>query len=93
MAKLLADAPLGRLVDIGTGTGRIATLFAPRAQQVLGVDRSAEMLRLARGKLGEEINGKVRFVAGDFYDLRLPAARRTPPFSIRCCIMPRRRKR
>lgn len=72
MAVLLGDAPLGRLIDIGTGTGRIATLFAPRADQVLGVDRSADMLRLARGKLGDEANGKVRFVAGDFYDL--PAA-------------------
>jgi ubiquinone/menaquinone biosynthesis C-methylase UbiE/DNA-binding transcriptional ArsR family regulator len=72
MAKLLGDAPLGRLIDIGTGTGRIATLFASRADQVLGVDRSAEMLRLARGKLDEAADGKVRFVAGDFYEL--PAA-------------------
>ncbi|MBO9574400.1 MAG: metalloregulator ArsR/SmtB family transcription factor [Sphingobium sp.] len=71
MAAMLGDAPLGRLLDIGTGTGRIATLFAPRADQVLGVDRSAEMLRLARGKLDEAANGKVRFVAGDFYELPL----------------------
>ena len=72
MAAMLTDAPLGRLIDIGTGTGRVATLFSPRADQVLGIDRSAEMLRLARGKLDETANGKVRFVAGDFYDL--PAA-------------------
>jgi ArsR family transcriptional regulator len=72
MAAMLSGAPLGRLIDIGTGTGRIATLFAQAAEQVLGIDRSAEMLRLARGKLGETANGRVRFVAGDFYDL--PAA-------------------
>lgn len=72
MTALLAGEPLGRLIDIGTGTGRIATIFAGSADQVLGIDRSAEMLRLARGKLGEEANGKVRFMAGDFYDL--PAA-------------------
>jgi ArsR family transcriptional regulator len=72
MTALLAGERLGRLIDIGTGTGRIATIFARSADQVLGIDRSAEMLRLARGKLAEEANGKVRFVAGDFYDL--PAA-------------------
>lgn len=72
MTALLAGEPLGRLIDIGTGTGRIATIFANAADQVLGIDRSAEMLRLARGKLAEEANGKVRFMAGDFYDL--PAA-------------------
>lgn len=72
MTGILAAEPLGRLIDIGTGTGRIATIFAAKAEQVLGIDRSAEMLRLARGKLAEEANGKVRFVAGDFYDL--PAA-------------------
>jgi ArsR family transcriptional regulator len=69
MTALLAGEPLGRLIDIGTGTGRIATIFAGSADQVLGIDRSAEMLRLARGKLAEEANGKVRFMAGDFYDL------------------------
>jgi ubiquinone/menaquinone biosynthesis C-methylase UbiE/DNA-binding transcriptional ArsR family regulator len=69
MTALLAGEPLGRLIDIGTGTGRIATIFAGTADQVLGIDRSAEMLRLARGKLSEAADGKVRFVAGDFYDL------------------------
>jgi len=71
MAGMLGKTPLGRLVDIGTGTGRIATLFAPHADQVVGIDRSAEMLRLARGKLDAAADGKVRFIAGDFYDLPL----------------------
>jgi SAM-dependent methyltransferase len=43
--------PLGRLIDIGTGTGRMLELFAPRAEHALGIDRSSEMLRLARAKL------------------------------------------
>jgi ArsR family transcriptional regulator len=72
MARMLADRPLGRLLDIGTGTGRIATLFAPEARGVVAVDRSAEMLRLARGKLPEYADDKVRFMAGDFYELPLP---------------------
>ena len=71
MVAMLGAAPLGRLLDIGTGTGRIATLFADRATQVVGVDRSAEMLRLARGKLDAAAETKVRFIAGDFSDLPL----------------------
>lgn len=42
---------LGRLVDIGTGTGRMIELFAPDARHATGIDRSPEMLRLARAKL------------------------------------------
>lgn len=69
MARMLGDRPLGHLLDIGTGTGRMATLFAPAAASVTAIDRSAEMLRLARGKLPQEIADKVRFLAGDFNQL------------------------
>jgi len=71
MAALLGPDSLGQLLDIGTGTGRMATLFAPRSQSVLAIDRSAEMLRLARGKLPHDIADKVRFLAGDFNALPL----------------------
>jgi ArsR family transcriptional regulator len=49
---------VGRLLDIGTGTGRMLELLAGDADQALGIDRSAEMLRVARGKLaGQGIEG------------------------------------
>jgi ArsR family transcriptional regulator len=51
IVRLLASAPIGRLVDIGTGTGRMIELFGGGATSALGVDRSPEMLRLARSKL------------------------------------------
>lgn len=51
MAKALAEAPVGRLVDVGTGTGRMIELFGDAAQSAVGIDRSPEMLRLARVKL------------------------------------------
>ena len=51
MATALGEAPVERLIDIGTGTGRMLELFAPRAASALGIDRSSEMLRLARAKL------------------------------------------
>lgn len=47
----LGRRPLGRLVDIGTGTGRMIELFGPRASQAIGIDRSSDMLRVARVKL------------------------------------------
>ena len=51
-ALMEAAAPdVGRLLDIGTGTGRVLELLAPKADNATGVDRSPEMLRLARGKL------------------------------------------
>lgn len=57
MARMLADAPIGRLVDLGTGTGRMLELFGDKAARAIGVDRSPEMLRLARAKLAETVPG------------------------------------
>jgi ubiquinone/menaquinone biosynthesis C-methylase UbiE len=51
IGRALTDQPLGRLVDIGTGTGRMIELFGRDALQAIGIDRSSEMLRLARVKL------------------------------------------
>lgn len=47
----LLARPLGRLLDAGTGTGRMLELLAGAAAQAKGLDRSAEMLRIARMKL------------------------------------------
>jgi ArsR family transcriptional regulator len=51
MQAVLGEGPLGTLVDIGTGTGRMLELFGGQADSALGIDRSSEMLRLARAKL------------------------------------------
>ena len=66
----LGERPLGRLVDIGTGTGRMIELFGPRASQAIGIDRSSDMLRVARVKL--EAAGIVSSLRqGDMYALPL----------------------
>jgi len=49
--RALGDRPVGRLLDVGTGTGRMIELLGPAAAQAIGIDRSSEMLRLARVKL------------------------------------------
>lgn len=72
MARALGDAPLGSLVDIGTGTGRMLELFAPLARNALGIDRSSEMLRLARAKLSERGLANAELRQADLYALPLP---------------------
>ena len=68
--RALGNRSLGRLVDIGTGTGRMIELFGPRASQAIGIDRSSEMLRLARVKLeAAGIHSSLR--QGDMYALPL----------------------
>ncbi|ONF96896.1 putative methyltransferase YcgJ [Sphingomonas jeddahensis] len=71
MQRLLGEAPLGRLVDIGTGTGRMIELFAPRARTALGIDRSSEMLRIARAKIGEHGLANTELRQADLYSLPL----------------------
>jgi ArsR family transcriptional regulator len=68
--QALGRRSLGRLVDIGTGTGRMIELFAPRASQAIGIDRSSEMLRLARVKL-ESAGIASSLRQGDMYALPL----------------------
>lgn len=67
IGEVLGQAPIGLLVDIGTGTGRMLELFANRAEQALGIDRSSEMLRLARAKL----HGAAELRQADLYALPL----------------------
>ncbi|MEO6716336.1 MAG: metalloregulator ArsR/SmtB family transcription factor [Novosphingobium sp.] len=57
---------LGALLDVGTGTGRMAELFAPRARHVTGIDKSPEMLRLARARLQQLPADQIDLVQGDF---------------------------
>jgi ArsR family transcriptional regulator len=64
--------PIGRLVDIGTGTGRMIALFGRDAAHALGIDRSPEMLRLARVKLAEAGLTAAELRQGDMYALPLP---------------------
>jgi len=68
--RSLGRKSLGRLVDVGTGTGRMIELFAARASHAIGIDRSSEMLRLARVKLeAAGIPSSLR--QGDMYALPL----------------------
>lgn len=73
IGRAVGDRPVGRLVDIGTGTGRMLELFADRATSAIGIDRSPEMLRLARVKLAEAGLAAAELRQGDMYSLPLAA--------------------
>jgi ArsR family transcriptional regulator len=73
IARALAGREVGRLVDVGTGTGRMLELFAAGATGALGIDRSPEMLRLARAKLGQAGLGSAELRQADMYSLPLPS--------------------
>src|ERR1700746_3612899 len=74
LVEIIGAADPRDLLDIGTGTGRMLEILAPRVERALGIDQSREMLAVARVNLeraGLE-NGSVRL--GDMYQLDLPDA-------------------
>ena len=73
LGAMLADQPLGDLLDIGTGTGRIVELLAQQASRIVALDKSLDMLRVARAKLQRLPADSVELVQGDFAALPFPA--------------------
>jgi ArsR family transcriptional regulator len=74
LVEIIAGADPRDLLDIGTGTGRMLEVLAPRVERALGIDQSREMLSVARVNLERAglDNGAVRL--GDMYRLALPDA-------------------
>jgi 2-polyprenyl-3-methyl-5-hydroxy-6-metoxy-1,4-benzoquinol methylase len=58
-----------RILDVGTGTGRAALMFARGGADVTAVDASEPMLAVARRR-AEEQSVNVRFLVGDAHDLK-----------------------
>lgn len=65
---------IGRLLDIGTGTGRMLGLMGPHAASALGIDRSPEMLRIARARLDAAGLGRFEVRQADMGALPMPDA-------------------
>jgi len=69
LEAMVASKSLGELLDVGTGTGRMAELFSPRATHITALDKSPEMLRIARARIQDLPADEVELVQGDFLDL------------------------
>src|SRR5512145_2605072 len=66
LERLRAE-PLGELtvLDVGTGSGRLALALAPLCRAVVGVDRDAKAIDEARRRAAAAKLSNIRFVVGD----------------------------
>lgn len=63
--KILGKGPFERVIDMGTGTGRMLSLIAPFAKSADGIDLSHQMLTIARSNLSAEQYAHVDVRHGD----------------------------
>jgi ubiquinone/menaquinone biosynthesis C-methylase UbiE/DNA-binding transcriptional ArsR family regulator len=70
----IGAAPVGELLDVGTGTGRILCWLAPRASQAVGIDLASEALRAARSSVHGAGFSHCVLQKGDMYELPFAAA-------------------
>lgn len=74
LVDIMADAEPHDLLDIGTGTGRMLEILAPRVEHALGIDQSREMLSIARVNLERARLDNASVRLGDMYQLALADA-------------------
>ena len=67
------DGPFDRVVDLGTGSGRMLTLLGAKARRLTGLDLSHNMLNIARSNVAEAGLDNVELRHGDIFSTRLPA--------------------
>lgn len=71
--RLVGPGPFERVVDLGTGSGRMLTLVGKRARVAIGLDLSQNMLNIARSNVSRAGLEKVELRHGDIFSTRLPA--------------------
>lgn len=70
--KAAGPGPFRRLVDLGSGTGRMLTLLGPSAESALGLDLSQQMLNIARSNVARAGLTRCELRHGDIFSTRLP---------------------
>lgn len=68
LLKLLPTT-INRLLDIGTGTGRMLKVFASRTKQLIGIDNSPSMLDIARSTIDASQISHASLHRADMYNL------------------------
>ncbi len=67
LIAMIGEKPFRNLLDLGTGTGRMLELLAPRAARAVGLDQSAAMLAIARSRIDQAGLRNVHLRQGDIY--------------------------
>ena len=70
--RAAGDGPFERVVDLGTGSGRMLTLLGKSAKMSVGLDLSQNMLNIARANVTRAGLEKVELRHGDIFATRLP---------------------
>ena len=70
--RAAGPGPFERVVDLGTGSGRMLTLFGKKAKMSVGLDLSQNMLNIARANVTKAGLDKVELRHGDIFSTRLP---------------------
>jgi demethylmenaquinone methyltransferase/2-methoxy-6-polyprenyl-1,4-benzoquinol methylase/ArsR family transcriptional regulator len=69
LLKVIGPGPFRAVLDLGTGTGRMLSLLAGRAERAVGVDSSAAMLAVARSNIERAGLKNAQLRHGDIYAL------------------------
>jgi ArsR family transcriptional regulator len=70
--EVVDEKPFRSVLDLGTGTGQILKLVAPRAQRAVGIDASHAMLSVARANMQAAGLNNVDLRQADLFALSLP---------------------
>lgn len=71
--RAAGPGPFRRMVDLGSGAGRMLTLVGDRAQSALGLDLSRSMLNIARGEVAAAGLDRFELRHGDILRTGLPS--------------------
>jgi ubiquinone/menaquinone biosynthesis C-methylase UbiE/DNA-binding transcriptional ArsR family regulator len=72
ICRAAGEGAIGRLVDLGAGTGRMLTLLGSRAKRAIGLDLSQQMLNIARVNVTEAGLESCELRHGDIFATGLP---------------------
>ncbi len=72
--EAVGPGPFRRMIDLGTGSGRMLALLCTRANEGLGLDLSQQMLNIARRRTAEAGLERCQLRHGDIFATQLPTA-------------------
>ncbi len=69
LKEAFSHKPVGRFLDIGTGTGRILSVLSSQSEASVGVDMSGQMLAIARSSIAKDKLDNCQVRQADMYNL------------------------